>query len=108
MPTLALRRRARDSRRAPARAAGALRMPRVETWDTFPFDGTMTPRALLAPVEREEPRHGEAGVGRRRRGAERRGNVLGARSWNTYSSARTSRPPPWPLTGPPAPLARSA
>jgi diadenosine tetraphosphate (Ap4A) HIT family hydrolase len=37
-------------------------MPPVETWDTFPFDGAMTPRALLPPVEREEPRHGEGGV----------------------------------------------
>jgi len=33
-----------------ARAAGALRMPPVETWDTFPFDGDMRPRALLPPV----------------------------------------------------------
>jgi diadenosine tetraphosphate (Ap4A) HIT family hydrolase len=41
-------------------------MPPVETWDTFPFDGTMTPRALLPPVEREEPRHGEHGAGCRR------------------------------------------
>jgi len=33
-----------------ARAAGALRMPPVEAWDTFPFDGDMRPRALLPPV----------------------------------------------------------
>jgi diadenosine tetraphosphate (Ap4A) HIT family hydrolase len=36
-----------------ARAAEALRMPPVEEWDTFPFDG-------------EEPRHGEGGVDCRR------------------------------------------
>ena len=45
-----------------ARAAGALRMPPVETWDTFPFDGELTPRALLPPVAQEEPRRGEGGV----------------------------------------------
>jgi diadenosine tetraphosphate (Ap4A) HIT family hydrolase len=48
------------------RAAGALRMPPVEVWETFPFDGEMRPRALLPPVEREEPRHGEGGVDCRR------------------------------------------
>jgi hypothetical protein len=45
-----------------ARAAGALRMPPVETWDTFPFDGELTPRALLPPVTAEEPRRGAGGV----------------------------------------------
>jgi diadenosine tetraphosphate (Ap4A) HIT family hydrolase len=44
------------------RVAGDLRMPPVETWDTFPFDGEMRPRPLAPPVEREEPRHGEGGV----------------------------------------------
>jgi hypothetical protein len=39
-----------------------LRMPPVEEWDSFPFDGEMTPRALRPPVEREDPRHGEGGV----------------------------------------------
>ncbi len=37
-------------------------MPPVETWETFPFDGELRPRALLPPLEREEPRHGAAGV----------------------------------------------
>ena len=37
-------------------------MPPVETWDTFPFDGELRPRALQPPVEREEPRRGEGGV----------------------------------------------
>jgi diadenosine tetraphosphate (Ap4A) HIT family hydrolase len=41
-------------------------MPEVETWDTFPFDGAMTPRPLRPPVAREEPRHGEGGVDCRR------------------------------------------
>jgi diadenosine tetraphosphate (Ap4A) HIT family hydrolase len=45
-----------------ARAAGALRMPPVHEWETFPFEGTMRPRALRPPVERERPRRGEGGV----------------------------------------------
>jgi len=45
-----------------ARAKDALRMPPVEEWETFPFDGRMTPRALQPPVDQEEPRHGEGGV----------------------------------------------
>ena len=32
-----------------ARAAEALRMPPVEEWETFPFDGEMRPRELQPP-----------------------------------------------------------
>jgi diadenosine tetraphosphate (Ap4A) HIT family hydrolase len=46
-----------------ARAVGALRMPPVDEWETFPFDGELRPRPLQPPVERERPRHGEGGVG---------------------------------------------
>jgi len=49
-----------------ARAAGALRMPPVEEWDTFPFAGDLRPRALLPPAEDEPARHGEGGVDCRR------------------------------------------
>jgi len=45
-----------------ARVAGALRMPPVDTWDTFPFDGELRPRELAPPPEREKERHGEGGV----------------------------------------------
>jgi diadenosine tetraphosphate (Ap4A) HIT family hydrolase len=48
------------------RAAGALRMPPVHEWETFPFDGDMRPRALEPPVEAERPRFGEGGVECRR------------------------------------------
>ena len=48
------------------RVKGSLRMPPVEEWDTFPFDGEMTPRALRPPIQREEPRFGEGGVDCRR------------------------------------------
>jgi diadenosine tetraphosphate (Ap4A) HIT family hydrolase len=37
-------------------------MPAVETWDTWPFEGELRPRALLPPVSAEEPRRGAAGV----------------------------------------------
>jgi len=45
-----------------ARAAGALRMPPVETWESFPFDGELRPRALMPPVAEEAPRRGAGGV----------------------------------------------
>jgi diadenosine tetraphosphate (Ap4A) HIT family hydrolase len=44
------------------RTAGGLRMPPVETWETFPFDGEMRPRSLAPPVEQEKPRWGEGGI----------------------------------------------
>jgi diadenosine tetraphosphate (Ap4A) HIT family hydrolase len=44
------------------RAVGSLRMPPVEEWETWPFEGALRPRALQPPVEREAPRHGEGGV----------------------------------------------
>jgi diadenosine tetraphosphate (Ap4A) HIT family hydrolase len=42
-----------------ARAAGALRMPPIETWESFPFDGELRVRPLAPPAEREAVRHGE-------------------------------------------------
>jgi hypothetical protein len=36
-----------------------LRMPPVEEWDTWPFDGELGPRALQPPVDTERPRIGE-------------------------------------------------
>jgi diadenosine tetraphosphate (Ap4A) HIT family hydrolase len=48
------------------RARNALRMPPVEDWETFPFDGELRPRALEPPAERDPARHGEGGVDCRR------------------------------------------
>jgi diadenosine tetraphosphate (Ap4A) HIT family hydrolase len=45
------------------RAHGALRMPPVHDWETFPFDGEMRPRALLPPEAEERPRIGEDAAG---------------------------------------------
>jgi diadenosine tetraphosphate (Ap4A) HIT family hydrolase len=44
------------------RAVDDLRMPPVDEWDTFPFDGEMRPRKLLPPVDAEQPRYGVGGV----------------------------------------------
>ena len=44
------------------RAKGALRTPPVAEWDTWPFDGALTPRALEPPVPEEPARHGEGGA----------------------------------------------
>lgn len=48
------------------RSVDALRLPPVETWVTFPFDGEMRPRALLPPEPSERVRQGEGGVDCRR------------------------------------------
>jgi diadenosine tetraphosphate (Ap4A) HIT family hydrolase len=48
------------------RAKDALRMPPVEEWETFPFDGDMRPRPLAPPEAQERPRHGEGAVDCRR------------------------------------------
>jgi hypothetical protein len=45
---------------------GRLAMPLLQEWETFPFDGDIRVRPLLPPVEAEQPRHGEGGVGCRR------------------------------------------
>jgi diadenosine tetraphosphate (Ap4A) HIT family hydrolase len=45
-----------------ARATDALRMPPVEDWGTFPFEGDLRPRALQPPSSDEKRRHGEGGV----------------------------------------------
>jgi diadenosine tetraphosphate (Ap4A) HIT family hydrolase len=37
-----------------------LRMPLVEEWETWPFEGELRPRALQPPVDVERPRAGES------------------------------------------------
>ena len=44
------------------RSDRALRMPPVEEWETFPFEGDLRPRPLEPPVQRERARHGAGGV----------------------------------------------
>ena len=44
------------------RAKDDLRMPPLEEWDTWPFEGNLRPRELLPPVAEEKPRVGAGGV----------------------------------------------
>jgi diadenosine tetraphosphate (Ap4A) HIT family hydrolase len=71
-----------------ARAAGALRMPPVEEWDTFPFDGEMRPRPLLPPVEAEPPRYGEGGVDCARCSRGDDGYLWAGERWRLWGSDR--------------------
>jgi diadenosine tetraphosphate (Ap4A) HIT family hydrolase len=48
------------------RAHGDLRIPPVQEWDTWPFEGKPHVRPLEPPVERERPRFGEGGADCRR------------------------------------------
>ena len=48
------------------RAHDALRVPPVQEWESWPFEGEPTVRPLKPPVEREPSRHGEGGVDCRR------------------------------------------
>jgi hypothetical protein len=45
-----------------ARTHDALRAPPVADWDTWPFEGDVTPRLLAPPEARDTPRQGEGGV----------------------------------------------
>jgi diadenosine tetraphosphate (Ap4A) HIT family hydrolase len=45
-----------------ARTKDSLRMPPVEEWETFPFEGDIRPRALLPPAPDEKLRNGKGGV----------------------------------------------
>lgn len=44
------------------RVAGSTRMPPVEDWETFPFEGDIRPRSLEPPAASEPPRQGEGGI----------------------------------------------
>ncbi len=44
------------------RAVTDLRMPPIDEWETFPFEGEMRPRALQPPVDSEPARFGSGGV----------------------------------------------
>jgi len=68
-----------------ARAAGALRMPPVEDWVSFPFDGELHPRALLPPVESEPPRAGKGGADCQRCSASDDAYLWTSERWRLWS-----------------------
>jgi diadenosine tetraphosphate (Ap4A) HIT family hydrolase len=76
-----------------ARAQGRLRMPPVEEWDTFPFEGELRVRSLRPPVPEEPPRIGEGGVD-----CPRCGRPDDAYLWTDEQWRLTAPPNP---TGPP-------
>lgn len=71
-----------------ARAASALRMPPLEEWETFPFEGEMRPRPLQQPVEVERARHGEGGVDCGRCAASDDGYLWTGERWRLYALDR--------------------
>jgi diadenosine tetraphosphate (Ap4A) HIT family hydrolase len=44
------------------RVSQSLRMPAVQEWDTFPFEGDLRPRVLRPPTPEEIPRSGAGGA----------------------------------------------
>ena len=44
------------------RAKDALRMPPLDEWEPWPFEGDLRPKELLPPTAAEPPRRGEGGV----------------------------------------------
>lgn len=74
------------------RVKDSLRMPPVEEWETFPFDGDMTPRALMPPVEKEAPRQGEGRVDCRRCAAPDDEYIWGNERWRVLPLGPTGLP----------------
>jgi diadenosine tetraphosphate (Ap4A) HIT family hydrolase len=74
------------------RVKDSLRMPPVEEWDTFPFDGDMSPRTLLPPVEKEEPRFGEGGIDCRRCAATDDNYIWTSERWRLLPPGPTGLP----------------
>jgi diadenosine tetraphosphate (Ap4A) HIT family hydrolase len=66
------------------RASGALRTPPVEEWESWPFQGSVLPKALEAPVENEKPRHGEGGLPCRSCATSDDGYVWTNERWRLY------------------------
>jgi diadenosine tetraphosphate (Ap4A) HIT family hydrolase len=74
------------------RVKDSLRMPPVEEWDTFPFDGELRPRSLRPPVEKEEPRYGEGGTDCRRCAATDDEYVWTNERWRIHALGPTGLP----------------
>ena len=74
------------------RVKDSLRMPPVDEWETFPFDGEMRPRTLLPPVEKEKPRFGERGLDCRRCAASDDEYLWTNERWRLYPLGPTGLP----------------
>jgi hypothetical protein len=74
------------------RVKDALRMPPVEEWETWPFDGEIHPRALAPPEETERARRGEGGVDCWRCAADDEDYVWTNERWRLYALGPTGLP----------------
>jgi hypothetical protein len=74
------------------RVKDALRMPPVEEWETWPFDGELRPRTLAPPEATERARHGEGGVDCRRCAATDDDYVWTNERWRLYAIGPTGLP----------------
>jgi len=72
------------------RAHDELRVPPVEEWDTWPFEGEPSVRPLERPVERERPRFGEGGVDCRRCAAPDADYLWTNERWRLFSFEKPS------------------
>ena len=67
-----------------------LRVPPVEEWDTWPFEGRPDVRPLEPPVERERPRFGEGGVDCRRCAAPDEDYLWANERWRLFALEQPS------------------
>jgi hypothetical protein len=74
------------------RVKDALRMPPVEEWETWPFDGELRPRALAPPEPQERARHGVGGENCRRCAADDDDYVWTNERWRLYPLGPTGLP----------------
>jgi len=74
------------------RAKNALRMPPVEEWETFPFDGDLRPRQLEPPTDADRPRLGVGGVDCRRCAASDDDFLWTNERWRVHALGPTGLP----------------
>lgn len=74
------------------RVKDALRMPPVDEWETFPFDGELRPRELQPPADRDPARHGEGGVDCKRCHAPDEEYLWTNKRWRLYALGPTGLP----------------
>jgi diadenosine tetraphosphate (Ap4A) HIT family hydrolase len=70
----------------------ALRMPPVEAWETFPFEGELRLRSLQPPAADEKTRHGAGGVDCRACGRASEDLIWENASWQLIALGPTGLP----------------
>lgn len=72
------------------RTKDASRVPPVEEWESWPFDGELRVRELAPPVEAERPRHGVGGADCRRCAHGEEGLLWSNEHWTVRSLDKPS------------------